>query len=53
MDTLILYCIVCYLIMIGMFVEENSKMEKEKTSPVWTLILAPLIVPIFIGMKIL
>jgi hypothetical protein len=39
--------------MIGMFVEENSKMEKKETSPGWTLILAPLLIPIFIGMKIL
>jgi len=46
-----LYCIVCYLIMLGMIVEDHDNSE-EKYISYWSLVLAPLLVPIFIGMKI-
>lgn len=45
---MILYCAISYLIMLGMMIEEES----EDKLPWWPLILAPLLVPIFIGMEI-
>lgn len=48
---MILYCIVCYLIMLGMIVEDREQGDTKEVS--WlSLLFAPLLVPIFIGMKI-
>jgi hypothetical protein len=48
---MILYCVVCYLIMLGMIVEDREQGDNKEVS--WlSLLFAPLLVPIFIGMKI-
>ena len=48
---ILLYCFICYLIMLGMIIEDREQDDKSEIS--WlSLLFAPLLVPIFIGMKI-
>lgn len=48
---MILYCIICYLFMIGMIVEDEKQSGKYKYA--WlAFIFSPVLVPIFIGMLI-
>jgi uncharacterized membrane protein YadS len=46
---MILYCIVCYFIMLGMIVEDES--NNGRYSKAWiAFIFAPVFIPMFIGM---
>lgn len=49
---MILYCIVCYLIAFGILLEEYDYLEDWKIQDFMFLILAPLLVPVFIGISI-
>ncbi len=48
---MILYCIICYLVMLGMIIEDEKKNGKYKYA--WLSFLAsPFLLPIIIGMKL-
>ena len=49
---MILYCTVCYLIMFGILVDQNKSFDDLKYQDLVISLLAPLIVPIIIGMRI-
>lgn len=48
---MILYCIVCYLIMLGMIVKDKEKNGSFKYAFI-VFILSPFLLPIFIGMNL-
>ena len=47
---MILYCIVCYLVMIGILLDENKSFDDLTSADIMCFILAPILVPIFLGM---
>jgi hypothetical protein len=47
---MILYCVICYLIMLGLIIEDGSNKTSDWWSIILLLMLAPLLIPIFIGM---
>jgi len=48
---MILYCIICHLVMLGMIIEDEKKNGIYKYA--WIAFLtAPFLLPIFIGMKL-
>lgn len=49
---MIIYCIVCYLIMFGILLDQNKSFDTVKSNDLIISLLAPLIVPIIIGMRI-
>jgi hypothetical protein len=49
---MILYCIVCYLIMFGILLDQNRDLDTLKYQDVVISLFAPFIVPIIIGMSI-
>lgn len=49
---MILYCIVCYLIVTGMLIDEHSNIDDWSGSDVFFFLIAPITAPIFIGMHI-
>ena len=49
---MILYCVICYLIMLGMIIEDERENGKLWKSSWIAFIFAPFLLPIFIGMYI-
>ena len=49
---LYLYCIVCYLIMLGMVMDEYDELSDVDTEMFIPIILSPIFVPIFIGIEL-
>lgn len=49
---MILYCIVCYLIVTGMLIDEHSSADDWTASDIFFFLIAPITAPIFIGMHI-
>ncbi len=48
---MILYCIICYLIMLGVVIAAKEKDDHFEHQ--WALVLfAPLLLPVFIGMEL-
>jgi hypothetical protein len=48
---MILYCIICYLIMLGVVLGANDKDDRFEYG--WALVLfAPLLLPMFIGIEL-
>ena len=49
---MILYCVVCYLIMFGILLDQHQSFETFKYEDFILSLFAPIIVPIIFGMHI-
>ena len=49
MILILLYCIVCYLIMFGILLDEYDWLEEWTKEDIVLFIAAPVMIPIFIG----
>ena len=49
MITILLYCVVCYLIMFGILLDEYDTLDEWKKQDIFSFIFAPVLIPIFIG----
>lgn len=49
---MILYCVVCYLIMFGILLDQHESLSTIRYEDLIISLLAPLIVPIIFGMAI-
>ena len=47
---MILYCIICYLVMLGILLDEHETIDDWDIKDLKTMLFAPLYVPIFLGM---
>ena len=49
---MILYCTVCYFVMFGILLDQHKSFDTVKSEDLFVAFLAPIIVPIIIGMRI-
>ena len=49
---ILLYCIVSYLIMFGILLEDNESLDEITSEDIIISLFSPIIVPIIIGMRI-
>ena len=49
MITILLYCVVCYLIMFGILLDEHDTLDEWKKQDIFYFVFAPVLIPIFIG----
>jgi len=49
---MILYCVVCYLIMFGILLDQHKTLDTLKFEDLLISFFAPIVVPMIIGMRI-
>ena len=52
MIVILLYCVVCYLVMFGILLNEHNTLEEWTKTAIASFFLAPVSLPIFIGIHI-
>jgi hypothetical protein len=49
---MILYCIVCYIIMVGVLLEEYASIGSLDSADILGFIFSPIVIPVLFGMHI-
>ncbi len=49
---MILYCIVCYIVVFGMLLDEHTRLEEWSQADIFFFLFSPLTAPIVLGMSI-